>query len=91
MAFNYSELTRIKEKIEADTETLTVKLKDFSALIESNVDNPKVWAGTSAGNFMETWNMFATENFPEYKKIFNKEITNLSVAIEAWRQSEGQL
>ena len=90
MAFNYAELTRIKGKITTDTETLTAKLSAFSELVDSKVNNKQVWLGDSATNFKKQWDDFANVKFPQYKSHFNKEISNVSVAIEAWRQSEGK-
>jgi len=88
MAFNYSELTRIKGTIESDTESLSKNLREFSSLINDNVNNSRVWKGQSASAFKEAWDEFEEGKFPEYKNHFKKEIKNVTDAIEAWSKSE---
>ena len=90
MAFNYGELTRIQNDIIADTDRLEANLKDFSALINENVNNSQVWQGASSVDFKSKWDEFEQEKFPQYKSHFNKEINNVGDSIAAWSQSEGQ-
>lgn len=88
MAFSYSDLTRIKNDITSDTENLGTLFNEFSALVDENVNNDQVWHGSSSMNFKQSWDRFAGEKFPEYKRIFNKEIENVVASINAYQRSE---
>lgn len=89
MAFSYNDLTRIKNNIITDTESINALFNEFSALIDESVNNDQIWRGASAYDFKTTWDSFALEKFPEYKNIFNKEINNVVAAINAYQRAEG--
>lgn len=88
MAFSYSEIDNIKKDIEANTDKLESVLNQFNTLIEENANNQEVWYGTSSADFLERWNRYSTENFPQYKSTFNKEINNVAVSLSSYRQAE---
>lgn len=88
MALNYSELTRIKGEISADLDSLTTLFSDFTNLVNENVNNQDVWYGTSSGTFKIKWDDFADTKFPEYRRMFNKEIDNTITVIKSWNESE---
>lgn len=87
MAFNYSELTSIKQKMVGDSSDLESTLNNFSSIVDENVNNPKIWEGKSSAEFMARWEEFET-NFVTYKNSFQKEIENLEAAIEAYHRAE---
>lgn len=88
MALNYSELTRIKGEIVANLDELTTLFNKFSDLVNESVNNQQVWYGTSSQAFKTKWDEFADAKFPEYKRMFNKEIDNTMAAIQNWGKSE---
>ena len=88
MAFNYAELTKIKNDISNDANSLSTKLSNFSELIADNVNNKDVWDSETSHTFKKDWDTFETEGFPEYKATFNKEVSTLESFINAWQQAE---
>ncbi|HIT23666.1 MAG TPA: hypothetical protein IAD45_04540 [Candidatus Faecimonas intestinavium] len=88
MALNYSELTRIKGEISTNLDELTSLFSDFTNLVNENVNNQQVWYGTSSATFKNKWDEFADTKFPEYRRMFNKEIDNTMAAIQNWGRSE---
>ena len=88
MAFNYQELTRIKGKIEEDKNSLISLLNSFSDLVDANVNNQKVWYGTSSDSFKTDYDTFEGENYKAYKDGFEKQITVVGTTIEEWRKAE---
>mgnify|MGYP004455398297 CR=1 FL=1 len=88
MALNYSELTRIKGEISTDLDNLTALFSKFTNLVNEDVNNQEVWYGRSSGIFKDKWDDFADTKFPEYRKMFNKEIDNTMGAIRYWGESE---
>lgn len=90
MALSYSELTRIKGEISTNLDELTSLFSHFTNLVNENVNNQEVWYGTSSSEFKTKWDEFADSKFPEYKRMFNKEIDNVMAAINNWGKSEVQ-
>lgn len=88
MAFNYAELTKIKNDISNDATSLSTKLSNFSELIADNVNNKKVWNSDTSHAFKEEWDNFENTDFPTYKATFNKEVSTLESFINAWQQAE---
>lgn len=90
MALSYNELERIKGEISTNLDELTALFNDFTNLVNENVNNQEVWQGASSAQFKTKWDEFADTKFPEYKRMFNKEIDNVMAAIREWKTSEGQ-
>ncbi len=88
MALNYSELSRIKGNISSDLEELTNLFKNFTNLVNENVNNESVWYGSSSAEFKKDWDEFTETKFPEYKRFFNKEIDNILAVINNWGSAE---
>lgn len=88
MAFNYSELTRIKQSISNDAEELNEILKDLNNLIEDNVGNISTWSSSKADEFKQKWNDFSTEKFPVFEKSFKSQVNVLDTAIKSYQQAE---
>lgn len=90
MAFVYSELIQRKNNIEEDKTQLDSTLSSFRQLVEDNVNNKKVWYGTSSSDFSASFNVFADDNFRTYQDAFAKEINNLNKTVENWQKAEQQ-
>lgn len=88
MAFVYSELIERKRNIEDNKLKLDSTLSSFRELVESNVNNKRVWYGTSSNDFSTKFNAFADQNFATYQSTFTKEINNLSKVVEEWQKAE---
>lgn len=88
MAFNYSELTNIKNRISTDSEELNGLLKELNNLIEDNVGNFSTWSSAKADEFKGKWNDFVSEKFPVYEKSFRSQVNILETAIKSYQQAE---
>lgn len=83
----YSELERLKDEINVHAEELDRLLKDFSALIDSNVNNQEVWKGASSSKYKQDWDEFE-QNFPSYIQGFKNQVAATLGTLRAYEKSE---
>ena len=77
----YSEIETSINTIDQLTDQITKALNTMNELIADNVNNPKVWEGQSASNFMSRWQPFA-EEFPEFIRTFKKQSAKVRTVLQ---------
>lgn len=88
MAFNYGVVTTVKSKIEQNTEELTSLFAEFSNLLDSQVNNSRVWNSESSQAFKKSWDEFEDVKFPQFKQHFRQEINNVTTSLAAYQRAE---